>query len=87
MLLEIFFRVGGYLKQDRCTANIDISKDGLINKLKVKKNKISVNGQQIGIHEETIASRKKTLNDAAKVAMMISFLSFNVLYFLFQAMK
>ena len=53
---------------------------------KIKKNKISINGQQIGIHEETTASRKKKLNDITKVLMMISFLSFNVVYFLFQSL-
>ena len=51
---------------------------------KVKKNKVFVVGQSIGTHQESMTSKKITLNYVTKNVMMILFLLFNIVYFLNQ---
>ena len=49
-----------------------------------KRNKIFVNGQQVGVYEENVRTRKHSVNDTTKVIMLVSFVLFNILYFLLQ---
>ena len=49
-----------------------------------KRHKILVNGKEVGVYEENVHNRKHSVNDTAKIIMLVSFVLFNILYFLLQ---